>query len=170
MSGERNITQTAYALLTENRYMAVGVVVDGRPWVAALAFTWLSDGTLAFYSAADSRHIQGGSDRGLVAGTVFDSHVSSDDVSGIQFAGTLSEVEIAELPSVMDRYFIALFPHPADRERWSRPPDAFSPPAPQRFYRVTLSEAFVLDEQDLEVDKRLAVDLDELAALRARAH
>jgi hypothetical protein len=101
-----------------------------------------------------------------VAGAIFDSTASSDEADGVQFAGQLSEVGEVDLASAMEFYFLNIFDDPEVRQRWSRPASDFVGAAPQRFYKIVIAQAFVLDPDSPKIDRRRPVNVERLLALR----
>jgi uncharacterized protein YhbP (UPF0306 family) len=166
-----DVIETTLRILLSQRYLSLGTVGNGQPWVCALAYTVEPDLSFVFYSARDSIHCQNLYKNPGVAGAIFDSSAPSDVADGLQFQGTASEVEESELQAVMNRYFETSFPDPAIRSKWQRPAADFLGAAPQRFYRIRPRELFKLDTTSTIIDRRAEVDMAALLSLaRAEAH
>lgn len=137
--------ERALAIITGNRYLTLATSDANGPWVCPLAYVWLPDNSLVFYSAVMARHSEAISINPHIAGAIYDSQVSSDDADGVQFSGLCTEVPPEELDRVILTYFNISFPDPEIQARWTRPKTDFISPAPQRFYRIIIKHAYVPD-------------------------
>lgn len=151
-------------LLRANRYLTLATAGRSGPWASPLAFTVEPDFSLVFYSAVESIHCKNLSKDDRVSGAIFDSTSGSDDADGLQFSGRGAEVREKDIDGVMQRYFEMSFPDSSVRQRWLRPREDFLGKAPQRFYRISISDLFKLDPNSSKVDRRLELDVKRVAS------
>lgn len=75
-------------VLNQNKFFALATVDENGPWTACLAYTVGPPACLYFFSERASRHgsaILAGNTR--VAGVIYDSRATPDEVESIQFSG-----------------------------------------------------------------------------------
>ncbi|MFF5308788.1 pyridoxamine 5'-phosphate oxidase family protein [Streptomyces massasporeus] len=164
-------TQRAAKMIRENRFFTLATQgVDGV-WAAPINYVLGENAELYFYSAADARHSRHIGDQALVAGAVFNSTATSEEVDGLQFAATCITLDGDELERVSEYYFQVNFPDEVDREWWYRPAAEFAPGATWRFYKLQFTDVFVIDFESVEesrVDKRVRIDLQDLSSVLAQ--
>ncbi|MGW2290695.1 pyridoxamine 5'-phosphate oxidase family protein [Streptomyces phaeochromogenes] len=162
--------ERAAKMIRENRFLTLATHGADGVWAAPINYVVGSDTHLYFYSAAEARHSQHIGDRAIVAGSVFNSMATSEEVDGLQFTATCETLNGEKLEKVSEYYFRVNFPDETDRAWWYRPASEFAPGATWRFYQLSMAEVFVIDFESVEesrIDKRVQVDLEELAALLA---
>ncbi len=160
-----SIVIQAKNIISNNRYLSLATCNENKPWVAGLAYAVSEDYCFYFYSAKNSIHATHIYANPEVAFTIYDSTASSDDVDGLQIAGTASEVTLKELPHTLEIYYKQSFPDKAIREKWQQPIEAFREIAIKRFYKIVPTAIYKLDLTIIEVDKRVTIDLQELKKL-----
>lgn len=81
----------------------------------------------------------------------------------MQFRAQCTLVEQSDLHDVVEHYFATLFPDPALHEWWYRPATAFAGDGIWRFYRLRMTELYVIDLEmfvETKIDARIRVDID----------
>ncbi|GIJ31544.1 pyridoxamine 5'-phosphate oxidase family protein [Micromonospora sediminimaris] len=159
------LVQRAVKLLRSNRYFTLATCADGVPWAAPINYVLGPGPVLHFYSTPTARHSRHIAAMPTVAGAVFDSTAVGDDVDGMQFVARCAEVTASELADVSEHYFRTNFTDPEERDWWYRPPEAFHGDGTWRFYRLDLTEVYLIDLEafvETQVDTRVQVDLDRL--------
>ncbi|WP_444947142.1 hypothetical protein [Micromonospora ureilytica] len=166
-----DLVRRAVKLVRDNRYLTLSTCSDGMAWAAPINYVLGPGDFLHFYSTPTARHSQDIAVTPRVAGAIFDSTATGDDVDGMQFVGTCAEVAGPELAEVSEHYFTANFPDPEVREWWYRPPSEFEGDGTWRFYRLVLTHIYLIDIETFEetkVDSRVEVAPGPVfAALRA---
>ncbi|WP_157968674.1 pyridoxamine 5'-phosphate oxidase family protein [Streptomyces geranii] len=166
-----DFTQRAAKMIRENRFLTLATHKADEVWAAPINYVVGTDGNLYFYSAAEARHSRHVGDIAVVAGAVFNSMATSEEVDGLQFSATCEPLDGGKLEAISEYYFRVNFPDEVDREWWYRPASAFTPGGTWRFYQLSMTDVFVIDFESVEtsrIDKRVQVDIDELrAALRS---
>lgn len=128
-------------------------------WIAPLAYCVEDDYCFIYYSSKESRHSKHIKENNIVACSIYNSALPSDEVDGIQFSGKVEKVSGLDLVKVVPEYFLQSFPLEAIRKKWSRPTEDFRGLATQRFYRITPLQMFTIDLENTKEDKRIEVDL-----------
>jgi hypothetical protein len=98
---------------------------------------------------------------------VFDSTAEGDDVDGMQFVATCTELTTPDVEKVSEYYFQNNFSDPDVREWWYRPPTAFVGEGVWRFYRLEIYEMYIIDLDSFEetkIDSRVPVDIPSVFA------
>lgn len=162
----------AAKMFRENRFLTLATHGSDGVWAAPINYVLGTDASLYFYSAAEARHSHHIGDEATVAGAVFNSTATSEEVDGLQFAATCAPLDGEELEQVSEYYFRVNFSDESEREWWYRPSSDFAPGATWRFYRLSMTEVFVIDLEGFEetkIDRRVQVDLDDLRSLLTSA-
>lgn len=149
----------AKKVLANNSYFALATHDDDGPWIAALAHTFVKPNYLCFFSHATSRHAKAIGDGARVAGLIYDSQCTFEEVESIQFSGW------ADVPA--DRPTVAALmtainekdgkPAPTELEVDERIRDKKA-----LLFRVSVDDAYVLDQhvfQNEGIDAREPVDV-----------
>ncbi len=135
-------TFRAARILAENDYLALSTVDEKGPWAAVVAYSTSPPCFLYFMSRKDSRHGRAIERDPRVAGVVYTSTAAPDDADSVQFSGTCEEV-LEEGPA---RRFLEQTTHLTDKS-----PDEelaeFRADDDLRLYRVTVGDAYVLDQE-----------------------
>ena len=147
-------------VIRNNRYLNIATHSATKVWCASLAYYVEPDYSFVYYSGKSALHSEHISTDPLVAVTIYDSSLSSDEVDGIQFSARVSRVPARELPTVAPKYFVQSFPIEEIRKRWVRSIEDFKGLADQRFYRIEPLDMFTIDLESIKVDKRVAVELE----------
>jgi uncharacterized protein YhbP (UPF0306 family) len=158
----KTFAERARGIILTNRYLTMATTDGHNAWAAPLAYVTENTFGLLYYSALEARHTRSISSNATVACAIYDSTASSDDVDGVQLLGQVRELDKDELEHAVPYYFERSFLDPAVRQRWQRPIEDFFQPAPQRFYRITLTQLFVIDFDSPKIDRRVEVPLSEL--------
>lgn len=134
----------AIKVLSENKYFVLAINDDNGPWASALAHTLGSPNCLFFFSSKSSRHGTAMSKRCKIAGVLYDSTCSVEDVESIQFSGegkmahTRDNVEfVLRLSAKRDR----------DQEPSDEEIDIAFNKSETLLYRVDVQEAYVLNQE-----------------------
>lgn len=163
------LVERAVKLVRSNRFLTLATCADGAAWAAPINYVIGPGPFLHFYSVPGARHSLDIAATPRVAGAIFDSRAVGDEVDGMQFVATCSVVEGMGLAEVSEHYFDVNFSDPREREWWYRPPAEFEGDGAWRFYRLALSEIYLIDTELFEqtkIDRRVSVDLEAfLAAL-----
>ena len=146
-------------VILDNRYLTMATCNGHSVWIAPLAYLVEPNYCFVYYSGKNSRHQEHVAKNPIVACSIYNSSLPSNDADGIQFTGKVSEVKAIELPNIMPKYLIQLFPMEEIRKNWYRPITDFKGFAVQRFYRIEPQDMFTLDFASSKVDKRVEVDL-----------
>ena len=162
--------EVARRIIKSNRYMTLATRGSndlGQPgvWANAVAYAYDSDANLYWYSAVDALHSSNIKQNPDIAITIFNSTEPSDIVDGLQLACTISEVDADHLGEIMALYFMQSFPSEEDRKAWERPRVDFEGDAIRRFYMARINRAYKIDTDVVDVDRRLAVDIEEVRKL-----
>lgn len=155
----RELAKRVRNVIRDNRYLTMATSDGTSVWIAPLAYMVEPNYTFVYYSSKQALHSQHIAKNPVVACSIYNSSLSSDDVDGIQFAAKVSQVPNSELPTIVPRYFTQSFPLEMIRKRWLRPIDNFRGAKIQRFYRIEPLNMFTIDLESA-VDKRVEVDLE----------
>lgn len=150
--------ERARNVLQKNRYFVLATNDERGPWAAALAFAPALPAKLFFISRTGARHSIAIENNSQVAGVIYDSTATIDDVECIQFSGRGRKVRDSHEAR------IALKGHPADkgedpddeavRQLLNNPDEAA--------YCITIQDAYVLDQltwQTQGIDAREPVQI-----------
>lgn len=154
-------TVRAVALIQNSMFLTLATTDGKVPWSIPLAFCVGRDSSLIFYSALESMHSKQLDLCSDVAASIFTPPPSVD---GIQMSGVCSIVADDEVADVSTNYFRSLFSG-EDLAWWERPASEFMTGALWRFYRVDLTSAYVIEQDqfaETRLDRRLSVDIEEL--------
>lgn len=149
----------AKKVLAANGYFALATNDAEGPWVAALAHTFVAPNYLCFFSQATSRHgaaIKGGA---RVAGLLYDSQCTFEEVESIQFSGW------GDVPR--DRETIAALLTAINAKDGNLPPtdediDKRLADTSSLLFRISINDAYVLDQHlfhEQGIDARERVDV-----------
>lgn len=152
-------------VILSNRYLTMATCDGTTAWIAPLAYYVEPDYSFVYFSSKQARHTRHLEKNPIVACSIYDSSLSSDDVDGIQFSGKVTQIAIGELAHVVPRYFMQSFPIEAIRNRWARSIMDFRGIAAQRFYRIEPLDMFTIDLESVKEDKRIEVSLDVLRSV-----
>lgn len=158
-------SQRAARIVANNRFLTLACADNEGPWAAPINYVIGPGQRLIFYSARESRHSKAIEHDAAIAGAIFDSRASSDDVDGLQFAGRCEIASGATLELAHERYFETNFDSAEDRDWWFRPVEAFSSGGVSAFFQIDLSDVWVIDFESVEtnrIDRRLDVNLSDL--------
>ncbi|HET7120119.1 MAG TPA: pyridoxamine 5'-phosphate oxidase family protein [Solirubrobacterales bacterium] len=155
----------ACEVLRRNKYLVLATDDEHGPWAAALAFTLVPPRAFCFVSQTASRHGSAIAGHRRIAGVIFDSTASAEEVESIQFAGS------ARVVKDVDRIAMVLGlgggkPDKAEVERIAHDPSV-------AMYELTVEEAHVLDQAawiERGVDAREPVDFDAVAEVVSGEH
>lgn len=120
---------------------------------------------LHFYSATAATHSQNISETGQVSAAVFPSHGPAEEIDGLQFSASCRPIETSDELAVIHAHYFKVNFKPEELDFWFRPADKFLGNAPQRFYEIDITEAWVYDEErftNTRIDGRTSVDLNEM--------
>ncbi|NTW01360.1 MAG: pyridoxamine 5'-phosphate oxidase family protein [Oscillochloris sp.] len=160
-----DVVEKARQIITENRFLTLATCTKtGQVWIAPIAYVVDQDYNFYFYSALDSIHIEHIKYNPSVAFAIYNSAVVPDDADGLQFAGTIGQVEKADVPALSEMFWKQVFPDDEVRTRWQIPYEHFlKDEFPfQRFFQIEVSEVYKLDRDVRVVDRRIEVNLQEL--------
>lgn len=147
-------------VIFENRYLTMATSDGKTVWIAPLAYYVEPDYSFVYFTSKSSRHQKHIEKKSIVACSIYNSSLSSDEVDGIQFTGKVTLVSGAELPTVLAKYFMQSFPIEEVRKKWLRPVSDFKFFSVQRFYRIKPLDMYTIDTTSVKVDKRVEVDLN----------
>jgi nitroimidazol reductase NimA-like FMN-containing flavoprotein (pyridoxamine 5'-phosphate oxidase superfamily) len=87
--------ERAVEVMLANKYLALATMDAHGPWAAGIAHGIVPPNHIGFLSYLDSRHIKAIVEDPRVAGVIFDSRASTEEVESIQFSGiaTLDQSE-----------------------------------------------------------------------------
>lgn len=134
----------AKKVMAENKYFVLATNDADGPWAAALAFTFLAPNFLCFFSERSSRHGAAILEGAKVAGVIYDSQSTPENVESIQFSGWGEAAH--------DRETIASVLRAGRASDGSPPPseeeiDAELAKSSTVLFRVSIDDAYVLDQQ-----------------------
>ncbi len=161
------VAERAITMLRESMFLTLATSDGKTPWTAPVAFVPGPGTALHFYSAQASRHAQHIATNSQVALSIVNSEARGSEIDGLQMQAVCTVVEQPVLVDVIEHYFHTLFPNPKARAWWYRPAESFEGEGVWRMYQLTITAAYVIDTAHFEktqVDRRIAVPLDELAA------
>lgn len=157
-----SLIEVAAKIIKENRYLTLATCQNGTPWAAPVAYTVEPDFAFVFYTALEAKHTRHLIDNPIVGGAIYNSTLSSNLAIGVQFQGHCTEVPAEQLKPLMERYFRLSFPDLEDRAQWNRPVEDFVGEAPQRFFRIRLQEIGTGDPLSAKIDRRVALDIQQV--------
>lgn len=152
-------------VILTNRYLTMATCDGNTAWIAPLAYYVEPNYSFVYYSSKQARHTHHLEKNPIVACSIYDSSLPSDDVDGIQFSGKVTQVDFGELVHIVPKYFIQSFPIDAIRKRWARSLIDFKGLAAQRFYRIEPLDMFTIDLESVKEDKRIEVSLEVLRSV-----
>lgn len=155
-------------IIAENKYLTLATGCENDIWIAGLAYAVDKEYHFFFYSAKNSRHAMHIEKNPNVAFSIYNSTLPTEEVDGLQFSGTVSEVSLFELPHVISLYYEQSFPDEVVRQAWRQPLEAFKGLAIKRFYKIVPTHVYKIDLSIIEVDLRFEVDLEELRKVPAK--
>lgn len=149
----------AKMVIANNSYFALATHDKDGPWVAALAHTFVKPNYLCFYSHAKSRHANAIGGGAKVAGLIYDSQCTFEEVESIQFSGwadvpTDRQTVVALMTAINEKEGK---PAPTELEVDMRIGDKDT-----LLFRVSVDDAYVLDQMVFQregIDARERVDV-----------
>lgn len=146
----------ARSIIESNRYMVLGTADEaGVPWVTPVWFAQSEYRRFVWVSSPDRRHSRNVKARPELSIVIFDSQVEVGSARAVYLSGLAQELSGGDVERD-----IALFDATGQAQgltrRWASA-DVL-PPSPYRLYRVTVSQAWVLDP-DSSPDDRAEVTL-----------
>ncbi len=142
-------------VILDNRYLTMATCVENSVWISPVAYYVEPNYSFVYFTSKESQHQLYIKKNPMVACSIYNSSLPSDDVDGIQFSAKVSEVKLQELPNVMPKYFEQSFTTEELRKKWYRPITDFQGMAVQRFYRIVPLDMYTVDLESIKVDKRI---------------
>jgi uncharacterized protein YhbP (UPF0306 family) len=142
-----NVEQTVRDYLPEIMHMSLGTCANNRPWVCEVHFVYDDELNLYFRSLASRRHSQEIAANPYVAGNIVTQHPNSLKPRGVYFEGT------AELMSDVDENHPAYKAFCQRLEKDGRILEEAKNPEGTRFYKITVSDYYLLDARDAPFQK-----------------
>lgn len=141
-------------LYEESRYATIATIFQGTPWAYSVSFVPgpKRGGEIVYYSNEESRHTHAIRNSPRVAGATFLLDEHQMPIDGMQFVGKVSIVDHPDV-ELHRHYYENSFPDPEVRNEWLIDIGDFRHPGLQRFHRVIISEAWLIDIATWEEDK-----------------
>lgn len=162
----------AFVMVMHNQFLDMATFGDGRVWCSPLCFAWDGAGNFVFQSRRSTLHSYNIRKNPEVAISIYSSGERVEVADGIQARAQAEElVREEDILGAYRFYQRRLFPDPEIRRLRDRPADHYMAEGggTRSFYRLTLTEAYVLGQEKYD-DMREPVDLDDLRAALMRVH
>lgn len=163
-----DIYQEAKRIIESNRYLSLATYSDEEIWATPLSYAVDSDYNFYLVTAIDSKHIEHITENPYVAFTIFDSAKKVSEIDGMQIKGIIGQVDIKELPKIVPMYYKHVFPDPVERKEWEVPFECFTKndyPI-YRFFQIKPTEIYKRDTINIDVDRRVTIDIDKLKEIK----
>lgn len=163
----QDITEMAANIIRTNRFLSLATTNSkSEVWVTPLSY--VCDEKCDFYltTAIDSVHIDNIKINPYVAFSIFNSTLRVSDIDGLQIRGIIGEVERADLERVVKMYYQHVFPDLEERKLWEAPAEYFTQDEfpVYRFFQITPIEVYKRDTINIDVDRRVKIDIPKLSA------
>ena len=162
---EVDIYELAKSIIKGNKFLSLATSNNGGEiWCTPLSYAIDDDYNFYFVTAIDSKHIEHIRENPNVAFTIFDSTKRVSDIDGIQIKGIVGEVEKERLPEIVKIYYNHVFPDPIERKEWEAPYETFTKDdyPVYRFFQVMPTEIYKRDTVNIDVDRRVSIDIKKL--------
>ena len=147
--------EKAQSILSKCMYMVVGTSTkDGKPWVAPVLYVYDDNYDFYFLSAIDAVHSENITKNPLVPVAIFDSNQKIGVTEGLQLEGKAEFVGEDEIVKAINLYCQKVFPGSTLPPTKRYKPEEYLGASEFRFFKVTLSEAYVTGE-----DRRVKINL-----------
>ncbi len=160
-----NIYDMAKDIIKNNKFLSLATVDnDGKVWSTPLSYSVDENYNFYFTSELDSKHVMNIMDNPEVSFTIFDSTKRVSDIDGLQVTGIVGQVDPSELEKVVKNYYLTVFKDPEERKEWEAPYTYFlenNKPV-YRFFQIMPTEIYKRDTENLDADRRVKIDLEEL--------
>ena len=160
-----NIYDMAKDIIKNNKFLSLATVDnDGKVWSTPLSYSVDENYNFYFTSELDSKHVMNIMDNPEVSFTIFDSTRRVSDIDGLQVTGIVGQVDPSELEKVVKNYYLTVFKDPEERKEWEAPYTYFlenNKPV-YRFFQIMPTEIYKRDTENLDADRRVKIDLEEL--------
>lgn len=133
-------------------HMSLATVSDNKPWVCEVHYAYDDDLNLYFVSGVNRRHSEELRKNQHVAGNIVTQHFLNQKVRGVYFEGTAKELH--ELDEIQLAYA-------AYKTRYADSPQLVQVAQSQggaRFYKVTVSDWYVLDGYANDPPQKFHID------------
>ena len=163
-----NVNLLASKIIKSNRFLSLATTnKKGEIWCTPLSYVCDENVNFYFTTAIDSIHVDYIKENPFIAFSIFDSTKRVSDIDGLQIRGIVGEVEKSDLDRVVDMYYKHVFPDPAERELWVSPAENFTKDdfPVYRFFQIVPTEIYKRDTVNIDVDRRVDVDIDKLKDL-----
>lgn len=163
-----DVNLLAAEIIKSNKFLSLATTnKKGEIWCTPLSY--VCDENLNFYftTAIDSIHVDHIRENPYVAFSVFDSTKRVSDIDGIQVKGIVGEIEKNDLERIVDIYYKHVFPDIEERKLWASPAENFTKDEYPiyRFFQIVPIEIYKRDTINIDVDRRIDVDMKQLKLL-----
>lgn len=160
-----NIYEMTKDIIKNNKFLSLATVDnDGKVWSTLLSYSVDDNYNFYFTSELDSKHVINIIDNPEVSFTIFDSTRRVSDIDGLQVTGIVGQVDPNELEKVVKNYYLTVFKDPEERKEWEAPYTYLlenNKPV-YRFFQIKPTEIYKRDTENLDADRRVKIDLEEL--------
>ena len=166
-----DIIDLAARIIKENRFLSLATTnKKGEIWATPLSYSYDEGCNFYVTTAVDSVHINHVRANPYVAFSIFDSTRRVSDIDGIQVYGIMGEVEPNELERIVKAYYLHVFPDPNERKLWEAPAEYFTKDEfpVYRFYQIKPINLYKRDTENIDVDRRVEIDILKLSELLRR--
>lgn len=161
-SDHPDVIATAHRIIESIHYCALSTCSpDGFPWSSPVLFVYDKDWNIYWSSAIASTHSQnlyGNGGRAAIA--IYDTRLDQGSVKGLYFTGTASELNPAQVESIMKQLFDRAGTSP------NRTAQDYLGDSPRRFYCFQPQEIWVTGERlaigNQLVDTKIRLNFDTL--------
>lgn len=167
-----DIVELAAKIIMENRFLSLATTNNkGEVWATPLSYVYDENCNFYITTAVDSIHIDHIKMNPYVAFSIFDSTRRVSDIDGIQVKGIMGEVEPDELVKIVKAYYLHVFPDPNERKDWEAPAENFTKDdfPVYRFFQIKPLEFYKRDTENIDVDRRVEIDIAKLSEI-LRSH
>lgn len=163
-----SFTKLAADIIKNNKFLSLATTnKKGEVWATPLSYVFDENCNFYFTTAVDSIHIDHIKENPYVAFSIFNSQVRVSDIDGLQIKGIVGEVEREELQKICSIYYPYVFPDLEERKLWEAPPEYFTKDdfPVYRFFQIIPTEIYKRDTENLDVDRRVQIDIEVLKNL-----
>lgn len=160
-----DIIRLAGEIIKSNKFLSLATSDKcGNVWSTPLSYSWDCECNFYFTTALDSKHIKNIRLNPYVSFSIFDSTRKVSEIDGLQIKGLVGEVERTELEKVVEDYYKYVFPDVEERKEWAVSYKYFTQNEYPiyRFFQIVPLDIQKRDTENLDVDRTLTVDIEEL--------
>lgn len=162
-----DMTLLAKQIIIQNKFLSLATSDrEGNVWSTPLSYSRDNDCNFYFTTTLDSRHIENIRKNPYVSFSIFDSTRRVSDIDGLQIRGIAGELEKEKLPDVVKNYYLQVFPDIEERKLWESPYENFTlnEYPVYRFFQIVPIEICKRDTDNIDVDRTVPIDIEELKA------